>query len=106
MVQRECCLDQAGDTGRGFQVAKVRLDRAKRTARSSRRPSASTDPSGSASIGSPRSVPVPCARYSLPVRHAGLAVGIAEHGFLGRFARRGQTVRSSILVDRTPRMTA
>ena len=31
---------------------------------------------------------------------AGLAVGIAEHGFLGRFAGRGQTVRSSILIDR------
>ena len=61
VVQRECCFDQAGDTGRGFQVAKVGLDRAKSTASSCARPSARTDPSAAASIGSPRSVPVPCA---------------------------------------------
>src|SRR5947209_10139457 len=34
VVERERCLDQAGDSGRGFQVAQVGLDRAKSTASS------------------------------------------------------------------------
>ena len=62
MLQRHRELDQAGDSGRGFQVTDVGLHRtdAAAAARPARR-APSTAPSACTSIGSPSDVPVPCA---------------------------------------------
>ena len=55
-------LDQAGDSGRRFQVADVGLDGADEERRRSRlRPWHSAAPSASTSMGSPSEVPVPWA---------------------------------------------
>lgn len=61
VVQGEHGLDQARDTGGGFQVAEVRLGGADQEGWSRGRSRPSTAPRALASMGSPRAVPVPCA---------------------------------------------
>ena len=61
MLERQRHLDQAGDAGRGLEMADIGFDRAQCARAPGGRSTASTAPRALASIGSPSRVPVPCA---------------------------------------------
>ena len=103
VVKRQGRLDQPGDSGRGLEVADVRLDRTE-----------CTFPSGVTSLGEHGAQRIQLDGIAeqgsramgfdvidLTGRDAGLPVGRAEHGFLGRSAGGGQAVGAAVLVDRT-----